>query len=273
MTEAVWILWNHVKKVQGKEEWEHVDKKQEYAKEIFDRILSMTKHALTLIDNEEDYFITVPIILRSVLEGAVDLENLRNIDSYEKYMELVSRKEEYGFYMFYNEDFTNLIAEGKDYLSDYRVANPSSDYRRLLNEVIGAFNPKSEGELFSVGYKFSLLSAENNEKRHKRYRAVYDLLCVHGHHNIRFLNSEEVTDIKLFEIRYLDLIGSILKNGLINLFNIFERSIGKKSFNKLKTLKQDIIKGSQDCGSLDDIDIAKELEALELFFFSNKSKV
>lgn len=63
MTNQVWDLWNHVNEIYKYREWDTNTQKQEYAEEIYSRILIMAKHCLYLIEDEADSYITVPSII------------------------------------------------------------------------------------------------------------------------------------------------------------------------------------------------------------------
>lgn len=256
MTNKVRDLWNHVNDIYMDTNWSSVNQKEEYADEIYSRILSMAKHCLTIIENEDDFHITAPSIIRSLIEGAVELENLRCVNFYEKYLELISRREEYQFVKNYNESFMDYVSNERDYSAKYESNIEKEGYFNLKREVYRLLNVGQDVNIFSVSFKFSLLSNESNEKRHIKYRMFYDLLCAHSHHNLRFISKKglkKVADIRAFKLFYLDLIGSILKNGLINLFNIFDDSIDKKDFKQLKQLKKSIMENKKNELSISDL--------------------
>ncbi|WP_288586017.1 MULTISPECIES: DUF5677 domain-containing protein [Lysinibacillus] len=250
MISKAWDLWAYTGGIHDEYKylWYSNNQKKEYASEIYFRIFSMVKHCLTIIEHDDDFHVTAPTILRSLIEAAVELENLRYVNGYEKYLELISRKEEYQFVKNYNESFMDYISDERDYSTEYESDSEKEKYRNLKEDVYSSLNVSRDVNIFTVRFKFSLLNKEENEKRHTKYEMLYDLLCAHSHHNLHFISKhglQEVADIKKFKLFYLDLIGSILKNGLINLFNIFDIHMKKKEFKRLKQLKRDIMESNK----------------------------
>ncbi len=142
-------------------------------------IFELTGSCISLIQNE--LFISIPIVLRSILEAQVDLVNLIN-------------DPEYGYtlrFSFLNESLKlfDEAQNGNDLLEDI-ATTPNFDENHL--------NFKREKDLLkSKGYK--LLTNEQKFKKAgmmTEYNSIYNRLCCDSHNNLsalgkRHLRSEE----------------------------------------------------------------------------------
>lgn len=219
-----------------------------YAKTIFSRILQLSNGCLTL-KKQTHSEITLPPILRSMIEASVDLQLLRVYpSSYPFLLDLASLKQTRIFIRYYNDAFRQEINDATDY-SD-RLRSIETEIRNLEREIVrfNEFNFETKSSKDSTSFKFQLLRDLENPKRHKKYEFFFDILSAHSHHNLLFFEEDgikDVADIQRHIVHYDDLVASILKNGLINLVNIYDMKISKKSFSKLKELKKNVKKDNQ----------------------------
>lgn len=226
-----------------------------YAKITYSRILKYVKACLILRENSVFEESQAPI-MRSLIEASVDLQLIRNYpESYPILMDLSSLKEAKSFLKDYQSIISEATDEGLSNEGEMQEVDEELQSLRKRVSEIPEFNfveaPKIKS---STGFKFALLKQqEANQTRHKKYAAFFDVLCGHTHNNLCFIyrdSIKNILDIQRNIIHFDDLIASIMKNGLINVLNVFGEEMSNKEFEKLKRLKRAIKKPTKDITSL-----------------------
>lgn len=163
---------------------------------LYGSILELGRSLLPLLTSES--YSAIPIVLRSILEAYVDLENICKDPTYGYSMDIKALKEELAFLKEAKKDnnvYMGIIAEAPDL--DERIAGIEAEKKRLLDRGFKDLN-KFE--------RFSKAGLENE------YRAIYNWLCCASHNDQRELQRrhlekhEEGLKIHLFkEADYAEL--------------------------------------------------------------------
>ncbi|HIG0357630.1 TPA: hypothetical protein ACX96U_002978 [Clostridium sporogenes] len=200
---------------------------EKYARESYKSILELTDDILQ-INNYNSFSRGSKVILKTMIETAVDLENLSKTKFYTEIMQVMSLKEEVVFIKYYNDYFKTLLYTNNDY-NDNKIKNLNEKIQYLLETIDEKYD-----KITKTHYKFSLLF---DRKRHQKYKVFFDILAFYCHNNIHALKKGGIKKIKDISIEeYEDIIASILKNGLINLARIYNREeyIDRKLLKEFK---------------------------------------
>jgi len=142
---------------------------------LYGSIFELTGSCITLIDKEQ--IIGVPILLRSILEGYIDLLNLVHDANYGYHLE------------------ASLLKEWLKLLDEAKVGNNEflTYLATIPNQTIDQLKCKYK-ELKKKGYK--PLAIEEKFKRaamYKEYRSIFNMLCCDSHNNLRSLFTRHIT--------------------------------------------------------------------------------
>jgi len=144
---------------------------------LYGSILELSSSLKPLYKSE--HYSSVPIILRSLLEAHVDLENLTNDPKYGYSLDLSYLKESLKFLKEAKNDqntYMEIISQKPDV--DDRINNFESEIAVL------------EGK----GYKiFNNFEKFEKAKLKKEYRTIYNMLCCASHNNYRSLRDRHMS--------------------------------------------------------------------------------
>lgn len=233
-----------------------------YSRSLYKRVLKITYQIINLL-NQDDYT-AVPILTRTVIEAVVDISNIRDYGpDYLKYLKLIQLIRKYEFYNNYNdycvvtnnEDTIdidkikdNIINEEKELLyelSKNSFDNDLKDYisKHIINGNIQDIDYRELKRYLTINRKLQLLVTSDDRKRNIKYKTWFYIMSQYTHNSIDFI--EEYDEVSYLD-EYKDLIGSLLKNGLIYLAGILDIKIKDENFKRLRKLKKKIDKDKGD---------------------------
>ncbi|WP_136515947.1 DUF5677 domain-containing protein [Geomonas edaphica] len=138
---------------------------------LYGSILELGRSLLPLLTSES--YSAIPIVLRSILEAYVDLENICKDPTYGYSMDIKALKEELAFLDEAKKDnnvYMRIIAEAPDL--DERIAGIKAERKRLLDRGFKDLNKFD---------RFTKAGLENE------YRTIYNWLCCASHNDQREL--------------------------------------------------------------------------------------
>lgn len=232
----------------------HIDS---YSRSLYKRVLKITNQIIKLLS--QDDYISVPILTRTVIEAIVDISNIKDYGvDYVQYLRLTELIRKYEFYnnnyndycyITNNEDNIN-VGEIKDNiqkkeeellyeLSKNNFNNELRDYisQHITDDKVENINYKELKKYFTINNKLKLLINKNDRKRNIKYKTWFYIMSQHTHNSIDFIQEYD-GECNLED--YKDLVGSLLKNGLIYLAEVLDTKIHDTEFKLIRKLKKQI---------------------------------
>lgn len=201
------------------------DKIEKLSKKRFKYILELSE-AIFNISGESTFTRARKILLRPMIEAAIDIENLKNHgETFINTLDLLSFQENEQFFQRFFSLFEKFICSENKFDKSSKLQKIKTLKKSISNDM--GYKTRA-----NISDKFSDLEIRN---RFKKYQLTYDILSLYTHNT----DLKELKFIKnIPDDFYWDILASILKNSLINLSQIYNIEIDKKL---ISTLKKNII--------------------------------